>query len=185
VHAFHYFGGVPQTILTDHMKTVVLHRRGGVIQWNPRFPDFATYYGSCRRGAGRIGRRPKARSSPPSAFSKGTSGQASASASLPDLNQQARSWLEEVTGRMHGTTRAIPRQRWPEEKLRPLDSQPDYDTSSHRRNHLCEAVVPCTRVIDPDPRPLRICCSILLFGVCAHELDIFAGRPRPRIPIFV
>ena len=45
VHAFHYFGGVPQSVLTDNMKTVVLDRRGGVIHWNPRFLDFAAYYG--------------------------------------------------------------------------------------------------------------------------------------------
>jgi transposase len=45
VHAFRYFGGVPQSVLTDNMKTVVLDRRGGVIHWNPRFLDFASYYG--------------------------------------------------------------------------------------------------------------------------------------------
>jgi transposase len=45
VHAFHYFCGVTATLLTDNMKTVVTGRSDGVPQWNPRFLDFAGYYG--------------------------------------------------------------------------------------------------------------------------------------------
>jgi transposase len=45
-HAFEYFGGVPREILHDNLKTAVLSRgAGGKIQWNPRYLDFALYYG--------------------------------------------------------------------------------------------------------------------------------------------
>ncbi len=50
IHAFHYVGGVTATLLTDNMKTVVLARSDGAIQWNPRFLDFASYYGFLPRG---------------------------------------------------------------------------------------------------------------------------------------
>jgi transposase len=45
INAFRYFGGVTDTILYDNMTTVVLSREGKIIHWNPRFMDFASYYG--------------------------------------------------------------------------------------------------------------------------------------------
>lgn len=45
VHAFHYLGGVSEVILTDNIKAVVLDRQGEQVRWNPRFLDFASYYG--------------------------------------------------------------------------------------------------------------------------------------------
>lgn len=41
VHAFEYFGGVPETVLTDNMKTVIDDREAGKPLWNSRFEDFA------------------------------------------------------------------------------------------------------------------------------------------------
>jgi len=44
VNAFRYFGGVPQIINYDNLKTVVLSRVGADIRFHPRFMDFAGYY---------------------------------------------------------------------------------------------------------------------------------------------
>ena len=41
VNAFEYFGGVPETILTDRMKTVVIGTEGKRIIWNTQFQEFA------------------------------------------------------------------------------------------------------------------------------------------------
>ena len=41
VPAFHYLGGVTESILTDNMKTVVEDRVEGQVVWNRRFLDFA------------------------------------------------------------------------------------------------------------------------------------------------
>jgi len=49
--------------------------------------------------------------------------------SLSDLNQQARVWMEKVNRQPHSTTREVPYQRLPQERLLLLDEQPDYDTS--------------------------------------------------------
>ncbi len=38
------FGGVPQRILYDNLKSVVLHHVGATVQFNPRFLDFAGHY---------------------------------------------------------------------------------------------------------------------------------------------
>ena len=46
LHAFRYFGGAPQVVLHDNLKTAVLDRSAeGHIHWNPRYLDFAGYYG--------------------------------------------------------------------------------------------------------------------------------------------
>jgi transposase len=129
VHSFHYFGGVTQTILTDNMKTVVLNRSGGIIHWNPRFLDFAAYYGFLPRVCQPYRPETKGKIESTIRYLKGNFWPGIQFQSLSDLNQQARAWLEDVNGRVHGTTRVIPRQRWGEEKLRQLDGQPDYDTS--------------------------------------------------------
>src|SRR5438552_3800851 len=50
-------------------------------------------------------------------------------ASLADLNQQARTWMEKVNHQVHSTTREVPYERLPQERLLLLDEQPDYDTS--------------------------------------------------------
>ena len=49
--------------------------------------------------------------------------------SLPDLNQQARAWMEKVNRQAHSTTREVPYQRLTQERLLLIDEQPDYDTS--------------------------------------------------------
>lgn len=43
VNVFSYFGGMPENVLTDNMKTVVTGREAGKPIWNTRFADF------CRR----------------------------------------------------------------------------------------------------------------------------------------
>ena len=50
--------------------------------------------------------------------------------SLDDLNQRAVEWLNETANtRVHGTTKGVPFHRLAEERLTPVDSRPDYDTS--------------------------------------------------------
>lgn len=48
-HAFHHFAGVPQQIVVDNARPVVLsHKRDGdrhSVVWHPAYADFATYYG--------------------------------------------------------------------------------------------------------------------------------------------
>ena len=45
INAFRFFGGVPQNIVYDNLKSVVLSRLGKDIRFNPSMLDFAAYYG--------------------------------------------------------------------------------------------------------------------------------------------
>jgi transposase len=53
MNAFSYFNGIPQQILYDNMKTVVLEHSPTEIRFNRTFEDFLAYYGiipkACRR----------------------------------------------------------------------------------------------------------------------------------------
>src|SRR5262249_2318604 len=45
-HAFDFFGGVPQKVMVDNLKSAVLKRAvGNVPVLNPKYLDFATHYG--------------------------------------------------------------------------------------------------------------------------------------------
>lgn len=64
--ALDYFGGVPEQVLFDNAKTVVIERDAygpGQHRWNDRLRELTGECGFRRGCAGRIGRRPRARSS--------------------------------------------------------------------------------------------------------------------------
>jgi transposase len=134
--AFEYFGGVPREIRHDNLKTAVLSRgAGGKIQWNPRYLDFALYYGfspyPCKpyraQTKGKVERRI---GYVQQSFWVGTH-----FADGPDLNSQALEWLQSVAnGRVHATTGVTPLSRFGQEPLQPLPGT-RFDTSpiTHRR----------------------------------------------------
>jgi len=129
VHAFHYLGGASEVILTDNMKTVVLDRQGDQVRWNPRFLDFASYYGFVPRACHPYRPETKGTIERTIEFLRGNFWPGLSFTSLEDLNRQAWAWMEEVNHQPHRTTREIPYERLARENLRPISSQPDYDTS--------------------------------------------------------
>jgi len=129
VHAFHYLGGVTESILTDNMKTVVEDRSEGQIVWNRRFLDFAAYYGFVPRVCQPYRPQTKGKVEATIGFLKKNFWPGVKFTSLDDLNTQAWLWTEEVNARPHGTTGERPLARWAKETLRSVIGQPDYDTS--------------------------------------------------------
>ncbi|HEV2462053.1 MAG TPA: IS21 family transposase, partial [Ktedonobacterales bacterium] len=49
LEAFAYFGGLPQAVLTDRMKTVLLDASDGQLHWQPQFADLMTSLGVTMR----------------------------------------------------------------------------------------------------------------------------------------
>lgn len=135
VHAFHYFGGVTASLLTDNMKTVVVERVEGQPQWNPRFLDFAAYYGFLPRVCHPYRPETKGKVESTIRYLRTSFWPGMSFESLSDLNRQAFQWCEEANRRVHATTREIPVERWPKETLLSIEGRPDYDTSyvSHRQ----------------------------------------------------
>ena len=129
VHAFHYFGGVSECILTDRMKTVLIDETDGELHFNGKFLDFASYYGFVPRVCRPYRPETKGKIDSTIRFVKQNFWPGIQFDSLEDLNRQARQWLEKVNRQPHGTTREVPYDRLGTEPLLRIDEQPDYDTS--------------------------------------------------------
>ena len=120
VNAFLYFGGIPETVLTDNMKTVVVGREAGKPIWNTQFADFGVDMGFvpkvCRirspQTKGKVERLVR--------YVKDNFIPGRSFVDLGDLNRQALAWCHSVDSRAHGTTGEIPLQALKEEKLRAL-----------------------------------------------------------------
>jgi len=121
-----HLGGVPQTLLFDNSKTTVLHHPfQQEATFHPEFLRFARHYGFHPRAC-RV-RRPQTKGKVERTISylHHSFFYARTFHDLDDLNAQCREWLESVANRrVHGTTGAIPQERWEEEKPL-LQSLPD------------------------------------------------------------
>jgi len=131
VHAFRYFGGVPQQVLHDNLKTAVLGRGAdGTVHWHPRYLDLADYYGFSLRACQPYRAQTKGKVEAGVRYVRGNFWPGLHFTDLADLNRQCRDWLDHIANvRIHGTTGEVPAARLALEPLQPLDGKPDYDTS--------------------------------------------------------
>ncbi len=139
VHAFQYFGGIPEKILYDNPKAVVLEHIGDNIRWNPQFLDFASYYGfsphACtpgKQGAHEKGKVERGIGYVRTSFFTGTQFNG-----LDDLNDKKDAWLDNIANkRIHGTTREVPFERLQGERkyLRCLPGKEYVIASTQPRN---------------------------------------------------
>jgi transposase len=137
LHAFHDFGGVPAEVLHDNLKTAVLSREGGEVHWQPRYLDFASYYGFTPRACQPYRAQTKGKVESAVRYLRHNFWPGLRFTDLADLNRQVRTWLAGTANvRVHGTTAEVPVERLALEQLRPLAHQPDYDTSvvTYRRS---------------------------------------------------
>ncbi len=119
-NAFLSWGGAPQRLIIDNLKTAVLsHPRGQPAVYNPHYLDFARHYDcelrACNvRAAHEKGRVENAVGYVKKNFLNGMA----LSGSLAGLNALARQWLDEVADvRIHGETKRRPIDLFAEEKL--------------------------------------------------------------------
>jgi transposase len=133
IRAFEYFGGLPEEVLVDNQKSmVVTHRIGERVQFNERFVDLANHYGFRPRACKPSRARTKGKDERMVGYIKGHFFQRYRSfESFPHLNQLAEQWLrEEADTRVHGTVKEIVIERFSRERSS-LHALPAvrYDTS--------------------------------------------------------
>ena len=139
LHAFEYFGGYPREMLYDNMKQVVLLRGlvDGERKWNPKFLDFAGYYGFTPRLCHPYRPQTKGKVERAIGYIKSSFLVGREFKSLSELNQEARLWLElTANARMHGTTGEIPSARLGYENLISFDVLPRYNTPIMRLTRI-------------------------------------------------
>jgi transposase len=127
-HAFEFFGGVPQKVMVDNLKSAVLQRAlGQAPVFNPKYLDFAHHTGftiaPCNVGKG----NEKGRVENGVGYVKKNFLAGLEIADFSALNPAARQWLDTIANvRLHGETRAQPTALWHKEQpsLRPLPLHP-------------------------------------------------------------
>lgn len=117
LNAFEYFGGVPETVLTDNMKTVIVGRDNGTPIWNSAFENFAKDMGFTPKVC-KV-RRPQTKGKVERLvhYVKNNFLPGRGFENLDDLNRQAVDWCRKVDSKPHSTTGKIPLLELAHEKL--------------------------------------------------------------------
>ncbi len=123
-NAFEYFGGVPRKIMVDNLKSAVLKRIIGMVPvFNPKYLDFANYYGfniaACNVGKG----NEKGRVENGVGYVKKNFLAGLDIPDFPSIHPAARYWIDSVANpRIHGETHEKPIERFEKERsvLNPL-----------------------------------------------------------------
>ncbi|HHW49817.1 MAG TPA: IS21 family transposase [Clostridiaceae bacterium] len=120
VNAFEYYGGVPEVVLTDRMKTVMNGSEAGKPIWNSRFEDFAADMGFVPKVC-RV-KRPQTKGKVERLvdYVKNNFLPGRQFKDLHDLNSQALEWCRKADSKIHGTTGEIPLEALNKEPLLPL-----------------------------------------------------------------
>lgn len=123
-NAFIWFGGCPDEILYDNMKTVVLDRSGGQINFHAGFLDYARLHGFTPRACQPARPQTKGKVESGVRYVKRSFLPGENFETLEHLNNQICRWIREVADvRIHGTTHRKPVELFPEENLRPYNPQ--------------------------------------------------------------
>ncbi|MCP4545799.1 MAG: IS21 family transposase, partial [bacterium] len=200
-HAFEFFGGVPDKLMIDNLKSAVLRRLTGEAPvFNPRYMDFVNHYGvkpvpcNVRKGNEK-GRVENGVGYVKKNFLNGLD--------IPDfsaVNPAARHWLDNIANvRTHGETHEKPTVLFEQEKprLRPLAPMP-YDVSvihAVRASNRFRAVLDTNRYSVPAehassrltlkayPDRIVICCNekiIAQHARCYDRHQDFENPDHPR-----
>lgn len=185
--ALEHFGGVPESILIDNLKTGVLsHPHGQAAVFNPRYLDFAAHYGfqpkACNvRKANEKGRVENFVGYVKKNFLSGLE----IPPALTAINAAARQWLDTVANvRQHRETRKPPVELFAIEQpaLRPLPPHsPDTSvTRLVRVTNRCRVVLDTNRYSVPYRyASQRLTLKAFADRLCLyHEHNLVASHPR-------
>jgi len=116
-HAFEFFGGVPEKIMIDNLKTGVLKRvTGQEIVFNPKYVDFAQHYGFRIKACGVRKGNEKGRVENAVGYVKKNFLNGLTLTQFDALNPAIACWMDEVANvRIHGQTRQKPVDLWAED----------------------------------------------------------------------
>jgi len=96
VHAFEDWAGLARTVLYDNMKSVVLERRGDLIQFHPRLLELCGHYHFAARPCRPARGNEKGRIERAIRYIRDSFFAARSFTTLEDLNRQAKRWRDEV-----------------------------------------------------------------------------------------
>lgn len=130
IDAFEYFGGVPDEILYDNMKTVITKKafNSRDSELNRGFKEFADFYGFTIRTCKPYMPKTKGKIENTVKYVKRDFFYGRSFSSFTDLTNKLGFWLQKVNTQKHGTTQEIPvdRLKIEQPKLKDIHSIPPY-----------------------------------------------------------
>ena len=133
VNAFEYFGGVPEKVLFDNMKTIINRRSGSEVEWNEKFLDFVDYYGFTPKVHRPYRPQTKGKVERFIGYMNGWL-ETSSVQSLQELNRTLMRWVEErANQRVHSTTERKPVELWMKESLDSLPTRYEVSYLTYRK----------------------------------------------------
>lgn len=171
--AFSYFGGVPREVLFDQMKSVItadLRLLGGQVVVNEEFLRFAAHWGFRPRACRPYRAQTKGKVERPIRYVRENFAYGRELVGDGHLGEELARWLERANARVHGTTRAVPRERFEREErallrmpapkpYRSLVLRPQRgDTAAH--DIAPERAVSAPRLVDVERRSLSVYAAI-------------------------
>jgi transposase len=128
--AFAYFGGVTRELLFDQMKAVITRderlTKGQLVK-NGEFLRFAAHWDFTARACRPYRAQTKGKVERPIRYVRENFVYGREFLNDADLDEQRARWLEKANGRIHGTTKEVPRERFEREErhqLLPLAERP-------------------------------------------------------------
>jgi len=126
--AFAFFGGVPRELLFDQMRAVVtrdLRLQSGQLVRNEEFLRFAAHWGFTARACRPYRAKTKGKVERPIRYIRENFVYGRVFLNDADLDEQRSRWLQKANGRLHGTTREVPRLRFEREEKHRLQALAD------------------------------------------------------------
>jgi len=118
--ALEYFGGLPETILSDRMKSVLVRVEDGQLIWNSVYADFLSAIGVAPRVCRPRTPQTKGKVERSIRIIKESFWPGVRFTDIADLNEQVFAWCEVRNARVHRTTHERPVLRLKEENLHAL-----------------------------------------------------------------
>ena len=116
IHAFEYFGGVPEQILYDRMKNVYIGKIAGKKKFNDTLMGFALHYGFKPEVAPAYAAWVKGKIERPYSFIREGFWRGYGFICLDTANRDLLTWLSKKDERVHGTTHEVVQDRFYREK---------------------------------------------------------------------
>jgi len=130
IHAFEHFGGVPEEILYDRMKNVLIRQLAGKLEWNKEFYSFCLHYRFQPLVAPPYAAWVKGKVERPMHYVRENFWRGYRYRDIETANRDLSDWTARTDARVHGTTRERIDRRFEREypSLHPLPEH-RYDTS--------------------------------------------------------
>jgi transposase len=175
MRACEYLEGLPQVILADRMKSVLLQMDGSTPQWNPLWSDFLAAIGTTPRVCRPYAPQTKGKVERTVGVVKESFWPGVRFTDLDDLNRQALAWCDRRNQVVHATTRAKPLDRWVEEELRPVPNGFAWERFAlEDRKVTADGFVPFDGVLYGVPASALLTGRVVQVGVRHQTLTVWS-----------